>query len=78
MQISANQFEKQCLSLLGQVQATHEEILITQSGKPIARLVPIEENEVSCLDLMREGIGCIEDAPADLSTNPAHLSGYGA
>ena len=78
MQITAAQFEKQGLALLERIQATHEEILITQEGKPVARLVPVEEDTVSCLDLMQEDIGCIEDGPTDLSTNPRYLENYGA
>lgn len=30
----------------------------------------------SCLDLASDLVGCV-DAPADLSTNPAHLTGFG-
>ena len=33
--------------------------------------------ELSCLDLIKEDIGVIENAPSDLSTNPAYLKGYG-
>jgi hypothetical protein len=37
-----------------------------------------EENEtVSCFDLMQDGLGCIDDAPIDLSVNKSYLSGYG-
>jgi hypothetical protein len=32
---------------------------------------------LSCLDLIKEDVGVIENAPSDLSTNPAHLKGYG-
>jgi len=31
----------------------------------------------SFLDLAGDLIGCVKDAPADLSTNPKHLDGYG-
>lgn len=33
----------------------------------------------SCYDLAREAgvIGCVTDAPPDLSTNPAHFEGFG-
>jgi prevent-host-death family protein len=78
MQITAAQLAKQSLALLERIQATHEEILITQEGKPVARLVPIQDAAVSCLDLMRDGIGYIEDGPSDLSTNPHYLENYGA
>jgi len=31
----------------------------------------------SFLDLAGDLIGCVKDAPADLSSNPKHLDGYG-
>jgi addiction module RelB/DinJ family antitoxin len=33
--------------------------------------------DVSCLELMQADLGCLKDAPEDLSTNPAYLSDYG-
>jgi hypothetical protein len=32
---------------------------------------------VSCLDLIRDDVGIIENAPHDLATNPAYMAGYG-
>ena len=32
---------------------------------------------LSCLDLVQQDIGIIENAPSDLSSNPHHLEGYG-
>ena len=32
---------------------------------------------LSCLNLIKEDVGVIENAPSDLSTNPVHLKGYG-
>ena len=31
----------------------------------------------SALDLLADLVGCCEDGPADLSSNPAYLSGFG-
>jgi predicted DNA-binding protein len=31
----------------------------------------------SFLDLAGDLVGCVKDAPADLSSNPRHLDGYG-
>jgi hypothetical protein len=36
-----------------------------------------KESTASCFDLMQNGLGCIEDAPADLSTNKSYFEGYG-
>jgi prevent-host-death family protein len=43
MQIGAGEFKSQCLKLMDEVQQTREEIVITKHGKPVAKLVPIEE-----------------------------------
>ena len=47
MQIAAGQFKAQCLHLMDQVQQTHEEVVITKHGKPVAKLVPVETVERS-------------------------------
>lgn len=46
-QVAAGQFKAQCLNLMDQVQQTKEEIVITKHGKPVAKLVPIEETTTS-------------------------------
>lgn len=46
-QVAAGQFKAQCLKLMDQVQQTKEEIVITKHGKPVAKLVPIEETTTS-------------------------------
>lgn len=43
MQIGAGQFKAQCLQLMDQVQQSRKEIVITKHGKPVAKLVPVEE-----------------------------------
>ena len=43
MQIGAGQFKAQCLQLMEQVRLRREEIVITKHGKPMAKLVPVEE-----------------------------------
>ena len=42
MTIPAGQFKAQCLSLIDQVNRTHQVIVITKRGKPVARLVPLD------------------------------------
>ena len=41
--ISASQFKARCLSLLDDVALTGEEIVVTKRGRPVARLVAIDE-----------------------------------
>ncbi len=43
-QIAAGVFKAKCLSLLDEVQQKRTEIVITKRGKPVARLVPVEDN----------------------------------
>jgi prevent-host-death family protein len=43
--IPAGVFKAQCLALLDDVHDTHTEIIVTKRGKPVARVVPIEENK---------------------------------
>jgi prevent-host-death family protein len=41
--VNASRFKAQCLSLLDEVAATGETIVVTKRGKPIAQVVPVEE-----------------------------------
>lgn len=41
--VSAATFKAKCLSLMDQVQAQRTELVITKRGKPVAKLVPIDE-----------------------------------
>lgn len=41
--ISASHFKAHCLSLLDDVALTGEEIVVTKRGRPVARLVAVEE-----------------------------------
>ncbi len=43
--IAAGEFKAKCLALLDHVAETGEEILVTKRGKPVARLVPVEERD---------------------------------
>ena len=40
--ISATQFKARCLSLLDEVAASGETLIVTKHGKPVAKLVPAE------------------------------------
>ncbi|MBN1575633.1 MAG: type II toxin-antitoxin system prevent-host-death family antitoxin [Chitinispirillaceae bacterium] len=42
MIIAAGQFKAECLKLMDRVNENHEEIIISKRGKPVAKLVPIE------------------------------------
>lgn len=40
--IAAGKFKARCLALLDEVAATHQPVVITKRGRPVARVVPIE------------------------------------
>ncbi len=43
--IPAGVFKAQCLALLDDVHDSHTEIIVTKRGKPVARVVPVEEKK---------------------------------
>ena len=51
-QISAEKFKTNCLALINQVKATGEPILITEHGKPVAKLLPAATKDDSIFGYM--------------------------
>ncbi len=45
MKISATEFKAKCLKLIDEVAQTHEPLVVTKRGKPVAKVVPIESEE---------------------------------
>ena len=41
MNINAAEFKAKCLKLIDEVASTHEPLIITKRGKPVAKVVPI-------------------------------------
>jgi prevent-host-death family protein len=44
--IPAGQFKARCLAILDEVQASRRAVVVTKRGKPVARVVPIEDADV--------------------------------
>lgn len=61
MKVPAGQFKAQCLKLMDEVKARHEEIVITKRGKPVAKLVPYEETPVPTHGFMKNTVTIIGD-----------------
>lgn len=41
--IKASEFKARCLALLDEVAASRNSLVVTKHGKPVARLVPLDE-----------------------------------
>ena len=44
MIIPAGEFKAKCLKLMDEVSRSHQEIIITKRGKPVAKLVPVPDS----------------------------------
>jgi prevent-host-death family protein len=42
-EVNAARFKAECLALLDDVAATGQPIVVTKRGKPVARVIPVEE-----------------------------------
>jgi prevent-host-death family protein len=68
--IAAGQFKAKCLGLLDEVQRQRSEIVITKRGKPVAKLVPVD-NPASFIGSMKGTMEIIGDIvpPIDVRWN---------
>ncbi len=57
--IPAGQFKVHCLSIMDEVQAKRQAVVITKRGKPVAKLVPIEKEKDDIFGFFK-GKGTIE------------------
>jgi len=44
-EVAASEFKARCLGLLDEVAQTRVPIIVTKRGKPVAKLVPLEQGE---------------------------------
>ena len=59
--IAAGEFKAKCLRLLDEVQRERKEILITKRGKPVAKLVPVNERPESFIGSMKGTMEIVGD-----------------
>jgi prevent-host-death family protein len=57
----AGQFKSQCLKLMDTVQRTRRPITITKRGKPVAKLVPVEEEKGEWLGRLKGRMRIVGD-----------------
>ena len=60
-QIPAGKFKATCLAVLDEVQRERSEIVITKRGKPVARLVPVEDTVPEIFGRMKGTIAFLGD-----------------
>jgi len=53
MKIAAAKFKAQCLSLMDEVERKRKEIVITKRGRPVAKLVPVDQGTNALFGGMR-------------------------
>jgi len=63
----AGQFKTHCLAVIDEVHNRREEVIITKYGKPMARLIPLNENPESIFGFMRGRMRILGDiiSPVD-------------
>ena len=59
--IAAGAFKAKCLAIMDEVQAKREPVTITKNGKPVARLVPVEEEKDSIFGFYKGKITIPDD-----------------
>jgi prevent-host-death family protein len=66
--IAAGEFKAKCLGLLDEVQRQRKEITITKRGKPVAKLVPVNNRQPSFIGSMKGTMEIVGDiiSPIDV------------
>jgi prevent-host-death family protein len=59
--IAAGEFKARCLALMEDVRSTRKPLLITKRGKPVAKLVPVEEPKDDFFDRLKGVIQIVGD-----------------
>ena len=59
--IAAGEFKARCLTLMEEVRSTREPLIITKRGKPVAKLVPIEEKKDDFIGRLKGVIRVVGD-----------------
>ena len=64
-QMAAGEFKAHCLAVMDEVAKTREPVVITKRGKPVAKVVPVEQKKPR--KLMGSLVGVLLPARGDLT-----------
>jgi prevent-host-death family protein len=53
-QMRASAFKARCLSIMNDIQATGEPVIVTKRGKPVVKVIPAEPEKSDILGFMAE------------------------
>ena len=67
--VSKSQFKPRALTFFREVEQTGKEIIITDRGKPVLKLVPYTENPDAWLHELRDTVKSYENPTEPLSAN---------
>ncbi len=65
MTIPAGRFKAECLKLMDHVEQTRQQILITKRGRPVAQMVPVEEEEQPLLFGRLRGLAVLGESASE-------------
>ena len=66
--IKASEFKARCLKIMDEVEQTGEEVIITKNGRPVSKLVPVQERPKSLYGALRGSVKILCDiiSPIDV------------
>lgn len=67
--IQAGNFKAKCLQLMDEVSEKHISIVITKHGKPIAKLMPIEEIPIDLFGCLKNSVTIKKDIIAPINVD---------
>ena len=67
--IQAGEFKAKCLQLMDEVNEKHIKITITKHGKPIAKLIPIEETPIDFFGCLKDTVTIKKDIIAPIEAD---------
>jgi prevent-host-death family protein len=65
--IPAGQFKARCLRIMDEVRATREPVLITKKGRPVAKLVPADNQPDDIFGCLKDKIKIVGDIESPIT-----------